>query len=660
MRGVPRLRLAISRSAGGSHLEVEQRRGAEQHLLELVGRVELEVRGEPEPVAEGVRQQPGPGRRADQRERRQVERDRRRAGALADHDVDPEVLHREVEHLLRGARHAVDLVDEQHLARRQRREHRGEVAGVLDRRAARHAQRPVRLLRDDHRERRLAEAGRAGEQDVVRRAVLHRRGLQQHLQLLADVRLADELGEVLRAERALERELRLRLRDRVDGAHRTVCGPSAESAARRSTAVCRSSGRSREHLVERGLRGALLVAEADERDEHVGAARRRAPRGRAGADGDQLAGERHDDQLRGLRPDARHPAEDRVLVVRDRGGDLLRAQRREHAHRGLRAHPGDAAEQVEDLEPLPVREAEQGHVVLAHDHRRVDEHLLARAHRQRVVGRDGHRVPDAVHVDDQRRPERLEHGSAERGDHALEARRAGHATPRGHTAHRPAFEQTASSAAQTSGQRVPAWRRSAMPRISAWRAGALRRDRRDLLRDLVVGRLEPHGRLRPALPDADGLRLDGGQPPHRVGGGGQHRLRVAAGVHPADGEHDSVRGHDAPLPPCGAPRAAQVDSAASRQAHAPNWSIWPERQNEWCQRAAEPVRGRVLEDLDARRCRARCGSSARSRSPSVVGETTTSSRPSAGVADRHAMLPPARRRPAAARTSRTSGRRGGP
>ena len=75
MRGVPRQRPAISASASRSTSSPSMRRRACEHLLELGLVVELEVRGEPEAVAQRVRQQPGAGRRADERERRQVERD---------------------------------------------------------------------------------------------------------------------------------------------------------------------------------------------------------------------------------------------------------------------------------------------------------------------------------------------------------------------------------------------------------------------------------------------------------------------------------------------------------------------------------------------------------------------------------------------------------
>lgn len=84
--------------------------------LQLGGFVELHVRGEAETVAQRRRQQARARGGADQRERGQLQRDGGGAGALADDDVDAEVLHRHVEHLLGGPRHAVDLVEEEDLA----------------------------------------------------------------------------------------------------------------------------------------------------------------------------------------------------------------------------------------------------------------------------------------------------------------------------------------------------------------------------------------------------------------------------------------------------------------------------------------------------------------------------------------------------------------
>ena len=95
---------------------------------------------------------------------------------------------------------------------REARQERRQVARVLDRRTAGHPQRPAALVRDDHRERRLAEPGRAGQQDVVGGALLDARRVQQQLELPAHLLLTDELGEGCRPQRALDREFGL-----VDG-----------------------------------------------------------------------------------------------------------------------------------------------------------------------------------------------------------------------------------------------------------------------------------------------------------------------------------------------------------------------------------------------------------------------------------------------------------
>ncbi|MDF2575271.1 MAG: hypothetical protein K0S05_2183 [Agromyces sp.] len=109
----------------------------------------------------------------------------------------------------------MDLIDEEHLARHERAEHGREVAGVLDGGAARHAQRPAALVRDDHGERGLAETGRAGQQDVIGCALLQRGRREEQLQLAADAGLPDELPEAPRTQGPLERELGLGREHRV-------------------------------------------------------------------------------------------------------------------------------------------------------------------------------------------------------------------------------------------------------------------------------------------------------------------------------------------------------------------------------------------------------------------------------------------------------------
>ena len=103
---------------------------------EVGGRVGLEPVLDAEAVAQRRREQPGARRRADERERRQVERDDARAGALPDRDRQPRVLHRRVEGLLERAVQPVDLVDEEDGARLERGEQRGDVALALERRTS--------------------------------------------------------------------------------------------------------------------------------------------------------------------------------------------------------------------------------------------------------------------------------------------------------------------------------------------------------------------------------------------------------------------------------------------------------------------------------------------------------------------------------------------
>ncbi len=123
------------------------------------------------------------------------------------------------------------------------------------------------------------------------------------------------------------------------------------------------------HGVLDGLRrDPLRPAEADQGDQHIVAHARGAHRGgtrRRG--GEDLAGQRQHDELRGLRPDTGHPAERRVVLRRDRDGDLVGGHRREHAHGRFRADTGDATQQVEHRELVGIGEAEQREVVLAHD-----------------------------------------------------------------------------------------------------------------------------------------------------------------------------------------------------------------------------------------------------------------------------------------------------
>ena len=117
----------------------------------------------------GEVKKPRARRRADERERLQRQLDRARARALADHDVELIVLERGIQHLLDDGAQAVNLVDEQHVVLFETRELRREIAGPLEHGAGRLVQIDAELVRDDVRERRLAETRRAEQQRVIER-----------------------------------------------------------------------------------------------------------------------------------------------------------------------------------------------------------------------------------------------------------------------------------------------------------------------------------------------------------------------------------------------------------------------------------------------------------------------------------------------------------
>src|SRR3990172_3816933 len=188
----------------GIDVDVEDPGRALDDLGELGVRVEVEpVRG-PEAVAQRRGDASGPRRRADDREGLEGEPERPRRRPLADHDVEGVVLHRRVEDLLDRVVEAMDLVDEKDVALVEAREHRGEVAGPLDRRAGRVADVDPELAGDDRGERRLAEAGRAVQEDVVGRLFPRPGRLEQDAEVGLDLALADVLVERARPERALD------------------------------------------------------------------------------------------------------------------------------------------------------------------------------------------------------------------------------------------------------------------------------------------------------------------------------------------------------------------------------------------------------------------------------------------------------------------------
>ena len=97
----------------------------------------------------------------------------------------------------------MNFVDEQNVALFEVGEQRREIAGLGDHRAGGRAEIDAELARDDLRERGLAQARRPDEQDVIERLFAPARRLDEHREIGARLRLPDELGEPLRAQRGV-------------------------------------------------------------------------------------------------------------------------------------------------------------------------------------------------------------------------------------------------------------------------------------------------------------------------------------------------------------------------------------------------------------------------------------------------------------------------
>ena len=181
--------------------QAEDARAAPHDLLQLLDRIEVQPDRNAETVAQRVGQQAEPRRRGDQREFGQVDLDRTRRRPLADDEVELIVLHRRIEDLLDRRIKPVDFVDEEDVAVLEVGEQCRQIACLRDDRPRGRAEIDAELTRHDLRQRRLAESRRPDEEHMVERLAAALGGLDEHFQVGARRRLADELVERLRPQR---------------------------------------------------------------------------------------------------------------------------------------------------------------------------------------------------------------------------------------------------------------------------------------------------------------------------------------------------------------------------------------------------------------------------------------------------------------------------
>src|SRR5467141_804275 len=123
-----------------------------------------------------------------------------RPGALSDHQINPVILHRRVQNFLDRGNQAVNFIEEENFTLLERSEDRGQVALAFQQRAGTGLDHDAQLAGDYLRERRLAQAGRAVQQHVVERFAAAARRLDGDFDVFLHTRLADVIGEALRAD----------------------------------------------------------------------------------------------------------------------------------------------------------------------------------------------------------------------------------------------------------------------------------------------------------------------------------------------------------------------------------------------------------------------------------------------------------------------------
>src|SRR5262249_4060292 len=142
---------------------------------------------------------------------------------------------RRVEDLLDGAVQPVDLIDEQHVARLERRQDRRDVALPFERRPGHLPDRNVELTADDLRERGLAQPRRPGAPHKIQPLTPPPPSVERDPELLLDALLTDELRQGGGAQGALELLFALLVEN---GSHDTLVHAAFFSA----TLTCSSTG----------------------------------------------------------------------------------------------------------------------------------------------------------------------------------------------------------------------------------------------------------------------------------------------------------------------------------------------------------------------------------------------------------------------------------
>ena len=186
------------------NLDIHDPRAANHDLFQIRRIVIFEGTVDAETVAQRSGQQAASCRRADEGKGIERDADRTGAGALVDHDIDDEILHRGIKVFLHFGGQAVYLVNKEDIPFLERSQQAGQVARLVEDGTGGHLHPHSHLVGDDMRQRRLAQAGRTVEQGVVQGFAAHLGGLYIYGKVRDYLLLSREIIQLLRSDNSVQ------------------------------------------------------------------------------------------------------------------------------------------------------------------------------------------------------------------------------------------------------------------------------------------------------------------------------------------------------------------------------------------------------------------------------------------------------------------------
>ena len=168
---------------------------------EFHGAVEVEVVSDAKAGTHGPGDKAGAGGGADEGEGLKGDVDALGVGTGIHHHINLKILHRRIEIFLHNDGEAVDFINEEDIALAEVGEEADEVAGLGERGAGSDfGGAAIEFLGNDVGESGFAEAGRAGEEDVIHRLLALLGGGDADADFFEQLRLADVFIELARAQ----------------------------------------------------------------------------------------------------------------------------------------------------------------------------------------------------------------------------------------------------------------------------------------------------------------------------------------------------------------------------------------------------------------------------------------------------------------------------